>query len=813
MFKKKYSIKFILFYIVTLVVSTFTANAQLVVTPTGTAASLAAKLSGPGITIVSSVLTCAATGNGTFVTGPIATPIGIDSGIILSTGLASQTSGTEPSLTNTQFLTAGDPDLTPLLGSTAVSKDACSLVITFVPKGDTVSFRYQFGSEEYRQSNCGTYNDAFAFFISGPGVSATLPGVNMALVPGTTIPVTVNTINSGIPGPGLSIATCNAMGAGSPFTSYYINNAGGTQTTYRGYTTVLTAKHYVNPCDTYRIKMAITDAGNAQYDSGVFIEAGSLKTNTYHFDLTDSIGATIFGVPHSIVKGCGTDTVTIKSAYAVPFATTLNLAYSGTAIQGTDYATMPTTVTIPSGDTIVKIPVTALVTATLGTKAINISLTAPSICGLIDSITLTVLDHPAASVLSHDTTICAGTPLQLFATGTTGLAYNWTPATYLDNPALINPTATPTTTTTYTMNATLPGSHCAVISDAVTITTFTPIVSILTPDTTICEGEGFTIRVSGSASYIYSWSPSIGLNSPAYKEPVAAPTTSTTYILTTTVPGLGCPVTNQINVTVISTDFTIQTIDTFLCDGSTINLNALVTPVTGVYTYLWTGPNGYTSFLLNPVITTATTLNEGLYNLTVTNAGGCSKYAHEHITVYPVPRNIIQAAPIEICQYSPELPLLVPRYNNLMWYSSSADTTPSVFAPYPRTDSIGTYIYYASQISFISNCIGPKEEITVKVENCCNGTISVPTAFTPNGDGHNDVLRVIKSSEYAVTDFSIYNRWGELVFQATSDKPSWDGTYMGQPADMGQYYYYLVVNCVNSDKTPIVKKGDVTLIR
>ena len=148
-----------------------------------------------------------------------------------------------------------------------------------------------------------------------------------------------------------------------------------------------------------------------------------------------------------------------------------------------------------------------------------------------------------------------------------------------------------------------------------------------------------------------------------------------------------------------------------------------------------------------------------------------------------------------------------------MWYSSASDTTPSVFAPYPPTDSIGTYTYYASQISFKSNCIGAKEEIAVKVESCCNGFINVPSAFTPNGDGHNDVVKVLKSGDYVISDFSIYDRWGILVFQATNDKPTWDGTYNGVPADMGQYYYYLVVNCTHSDKNPIIKKGDITLIR
>ena len=817
-YKIKY-IKYLLISSFITLICSFSASAQLIVTPTSTAASLAAKLAGPGITIISDTLVCNTLANGTFVVGPTTTPIGIDSGIILSSGKASATAGPEAGVTSTSFSAAGDADVTTLMGG-GVSRDACALIINFVPKGDTVSFRYQFGSEEYISAVCGPYNDAFGFFIAGPGISASYPGVNMALVPGTTIPVAVNSINIGTSSGcgGCNFNNCTSMGAGSPFTAYYINNAGGTQVSFRGYTTVLTAKHHVTPCDTYRIKMVVADGGtsaspNYIYDSGVFIEAGSLKTNTYHFDLNDSIGSTVLGVPHTLVKGCGTDTFSIKSAYTVPFATTLNLTYTGTAVSGTDYSPLPVSVVIPAGDSVVKIPVTALPTPPSGTKTIGITLTSANICGIIDTLSLTIIDHPSAILASNDSTICLGSSTQLLANGTPGLAYNWSPASSLNNPAIASPIATPTATTTYVMNATLQGAHCPAITYSVTISTFSVSATILTPDTTICQGDQFTIRVNSLSSYIFSWSPPAGLDNPTVKDPVAHPAATTTYLLTTSVAGLGCPVTNQITVTVIPTDFTISTIDTYLCEGYTINLNALVTPVGAPYTYLWSGPNGYSSFLQNPIITTATSLHEGLYFLTVTNAGGCAKSATEHITVFPVPNAPIEASDLIICQYAPPLPLLVPHYENLMWYSSASDTTPSVFAPYPYTDSIGTFIFYTSQISLKSNCVGPKQPITVKVENCCNGTIHVPSAFTPNGDGHNDVLKVLKSGDYMIDDFSVYDRWGVLVFRSTNDKPSWDGTFNGVPADMGQYFYYLVVNCTNSDKHPIMLKGDVTLIR
>ncbi len=808
MFKFLYKYKTLLTVIILSSLNTTITHAQLSVVPSGTAASLAAKLAGPGITILSDTLICNTLGNGTFVS--VATPIAIDSGIILSTGRASLTAGTEPALTSTSFSGAGDPDLTPLLGTTTISRDACALIINFVPKGDTISFRYQFGSEEYRNSTCGTYDDAFAFFISGPGVSTTLPGVNMAIVPGTTVPVAVNSINNGVPGPGLSIATCNAMGTGAPFTSYYIDNTGGTLVTYRGYTTVLTAKHWVTPCDTYRIKMVIADAANYLYDSGVFIEAGSLKTNTYHFD-RPTIGSTINGIPNSVVKTCTPDSIAIKSSYTVPYPTTLNLTYTGTATAGTDYATLPATVIIPAGDSVIKFAVNGLPTPPAGTKTIKIALTSASICGIIDTLTITLVDAPYMSILTSDTTVCSGASVNIRTSGSNGLTYNWTPTATLDNATIADPTATPTATTTYSVSALLAGSHCASITDAVTVSLDHPSFTILTPDTTICEGSSVSMRVNGSDTYTYSWTPPLGLNNPLIKTPFATPATTTTYVETATSP-FGCTTTQQMTITVIPFNFTITTRDTFLCEGATISLNAdISTP--GTYTYLWTGPNGYSSFLLNGIITTATSLNEGNYHLVVTNAGGCSSSADEHITVYGMPSAHIVAPPVVLCQYAPAMPLIIDQYNNLLWYSDINDTTPSVAAPYPSTDTIGVQHFYASQISFISNCVGPKEEIDVTVESCCNGPVVIPSAFSPNGDGHNDLLKVIRTGDYAITEFHIYDRWGNLVFQATSDHAAWDGTINGQPADMGTYYYSLIANCTHSDKHPLMIKGDVTLVR
>jgi len=92
--------------------------------------------------------------------------------------------------------------------------------------------------------------------------------------------------------------------------------------------------------------------------------------------------------------------------------------------------------------------------------------------------------------------------------------------------------------------------------------------------------------------------------------------------------------------------------------------------------------------------------------------------------------------------------------------------------------------------------------------SCC--TVSFPNAFTPNGDGHNDLFRPIFVGYHRFHVFRIANRWGQTVYESTNSKMQWDGTYNGIPQDMGVYFYYLQFDCGGNT---IEQSGDVTLIR
>ena len=97
------------------------------------------------------------------------------------------------------------------------------------------------------------------------------------------------------------------------------------------------------------------------------------------------------------------------------------------------------------------------------------------------------------------------------------------------------------------------------------------------------------------------------------------------------------------------------------------------------------------------------------------------------------------------------------------------------------------------------------------VDNPCQSDqLFVPTAFTPNGDGKNDVWKVRTKGEVQIY-VAIYNRWGEKVYDSYDINKGWDGTYQGKNAAAGSYAYYLTIICENNHQ--YFKKGNITLIR
>ena len=198
--------------------------------------------------------------------------LGIDSGLILTTGNALLAEGpNNQSGASYGSGNPGDPMLTTLAG--VGTNDACVIEFDFIPQYDTILFRYVFGSEEYHQY-VSSINDIFAFFISGPNpAGGTYVNQNIALVPNTTLAVSMYNINFGN-----QFGDC-PKGTSCVNCEHLIDNCGsGKGIEYDAYTVVLTAMAVVVPCQTYHLKIAVADASDAVLDTGVFLEAGSFSS-------------------------------------------------------------------------------------------------------------------------------------------------------------------------------------------------------------------------------------------------------------------------------------------------------------------------------------------------------------------------------------------------------------------------------------------------------------------------------------------------------------------------------------------------------
>ena len=157
----------------------------------------------------------------------------------------------------------------------------------------------------------------------------------------------------------------------------------------------------------------------------------------------------------------------------------------------------------------------------------------------------------------------------------------------------------------------------------------------------ICNGSSvnLTTTASGDPTLTYSWSPATGLSATNVLNPVANPTATTNYMITVT-DGNGFTATDVITVTVNPLPTATAGSNSPLCTGQTLNLTA-----SGGTSYSWTGPNGYTSSLQNPSIPIVSATASGTYNVTVTDANGCSSVASTSVTVNPAPSAIITISP------------------------------------------------------------------------------------------------------------------------------------------------------------------------
>ncbi len=276
--------------------------------------------------------------------------IGFDNGIVLSTGKVADVEGPnlENDIASTEFDGLGgfsDPDIEN-------SKDAAIIEFDFKPVSENLVFNYVFASEEYPQFVC-DFSDVFYFYISKVGSSD--PPENIALLPVTKEPVSIDTVNDQYVGGSSNPCPANDN------SQFYINNAfDQPNTIFNGYTTVLTAeKNDLEPCSWYHLKIVVSDIDDSEFDSAVFLETNSLNTNS-------ELAILPYGSSgqYAIVEESCTDGYFLfkRPEYSEDISEDLEVEFvvKGTATEEDDYEKLVRKITIPANEQSIQLSVSAL---------------------------------------------------------------------------------------------------------------------------------------------------------------------------------------------------------------------------------------------------------------------------------------------------------------------------------------------------------------------------------------------------------------------------------------------------------------------
>jgi len=417
--------------------------------------------------------------------------------------------------------------------------------------------------------------------------------------------------------------------------------------------------------------------------------------------------------------------------------------------------------------------------------------------GCIDTtkVDITVLDKPLVNLAFRDTLICRNDVLQLNASGT-GI-FNWTPLVNITNPNTTTPTVAPVVTTTYYVD--LNDNGC-INRDSVRVRVVDFVTLRAINDTTICQGDAINLGAV-SDGLVFNWTPVANLNNPNIINPVAVTNSITTYSVTATIGG--CSATDNVIVSTVPYPVANAGTDPTICYNASTRLNGVINGSSFTWTpvsYL-NNPNS-----LSPVSTPPRTTQ---YILSAYDTLGCPKPGNDTVVVIVNPRVRAFAGNDTSVVVNQPLQFLGTGGVNYQWSPSTGLNSTVINNPIgiygPAIDSVHYKLVVTDAIGCADSAF-----ITVRVFKT-SASVFVPTAFTPNNDGRNDVVRPIAVGIKKINYFSIYNRWGQLVFTTSINGKGWDGKISGREQNSGVFVW--MVSAIDYLDKPIFLKGTVTLIR
>lgn len=669
-------------------------------------------------------------------------------GIVLSTGNATSAVGPNNSLLSqggTSWL--GDSDLELAL-SISNSINATSLEFDFIPITNKISFDYIFSSEQYllsATSNQCNYTDGFAFLLK-PSDNST-PYQNLALVPGTNIPVKINTVR----GTGSVCPQANQ----SFFDAF---NGTNHPTNYNGQTVVMKAEADVIPGIPYHIKLVIADQGNNLYDSAIFLGGNS-------FNVGADLGENKLIATNNPI--CAGETYDLNGT--IPGSNTYLWFRNGIS---TGITTPIYTVT-DTGD--YKVEITLNGTACVATGEVTIEYSArPTLTNAV----LVQCDDNNDGVSTFDLT-----KVNTIITG--GNSQLSIPVFY-ENITDINPIPNPTNYQNLTTN-TVYGKvtnqfGCSAFATVNLQIANNPIATqnpIIKCDSDANKDGLIAFNLNTEATpQILSGLPS-GLVVEYYltendavlqNNPLPNNYTNTTVneqiIYARIVNGSDCFGITSIKLKIIvftPANFNDETV--YLCDGNPKRIAIA---------------NGYSNYLWSNAATTSFTSigTAGNYTVTTSNAEGCVATKK----FIAIASGVATITSVDINDFSGNENSVLINYTGIGEYEFSLDGIHFQNNPLFTNVSEGDYLVYIKDI----NGCGIPTPTRIFV-------LDYPRFFTPNGDSYNDFWKIKNSAKYPNMLLYIFDRYGKLITQVNSKGNGWDGTFNGYSLPADDYWFTIIL--------------------
>lgn len=317
----------------------------------------------------------------------------------------------------------------------------------------------------------------------------------------------------------------------------------------------------------------------------------------------------------------------------------------------------------------------------------------------------------------------------------------------------------------------------------------------------LCEGSNVTLNGSSDAQQ-FSWIPATNLNDPNSLHPIATPTVSTMYYLTAS--SGACNKTDSVYLSVSPAPVANAGDGVIICFGQNITLHG-----SGGISCIWrpiTNLNDATSF--DPLVIKP--LTSIIYKLIVTDAKGCSSLNNSSVTITVTPPPEVFAGNDTSVVINDPLHLNASDvngsgFNSYMWFPSTGLNNPSIQSPISTLNKSTTYTVIAL------TPVGCEGRDTINITVFEKSEIYVPNAFTPNGDGKNDILKAIPIGIKIFKYFTVYDRFGNKIFSTTNPNIGWKGNTKNEFNSSNVFVWIAAgVDYLNHE---LIRRGTVVLIR